>query len=517
MLVMHPALRNLEVICTISSHTEYGSLPALASTCRAFEDSALNVLWKHLRSVEPLVKCLPGGLFGTDQGCVVLQKPLDDKMWETLARYTSRVHSITVVQFAKDTILPVIERLSLIMLSCPSAPASLFPNLRKLTWYADGTRGAADFLRMAFVPSLVEVNLRIASASSAFLSVLSSLGTLCPRLQSMAVRIHLAGNDSPRKISPFITQSISQLHYLLSLTVWDLGNEGMKRVMQLRALQSLSLDLTALSAWETWLHLQFPGFHDVRFLGLSVDAFERASNFLNSLQVLRSREFRVNYTTEAAVSHVRGGSVTLSQFFTILQKKCDNDKLERFSLIATSTRIHTQSGVFTSLHAFRNLIQLIIDRGCVISVSDEELCQLVRAWPKLKVLKISYHVAVDNTAVPTFHGLISLLRLCPALISLALVIDTTKLDGIDLKYPGGGSCNKKLKSLVLGNSPIVSPLNVALVLSGLFPCLEQVDLDYWDLGLMTFSPQKNPVMEQWALVNNFLTGFSVVRERRIEA
>jgi hypothetical protein len=64
---MHPALRILEVIDAISSHVGNESLPALASTCRAFESPALNVLWRKLESVEPIVKCLPSELFGTNR------------------------------------------------------------------------------------------------------------------------------------------------------------------------------------------------------------------------------------------------------------------------------------------------------------------------------------------------------------------------------------------------------------------------------------------------------------------
>ncbi|KAG0700858.1 hypothetical protein DFH29DRAFT_1053820 [Suillus ampliporus] len=510
---MHQALRNLEVIHTISSHTENGTLPALASTCRAFEHPALNVLWRHLQSVEPLVKCLPSDLFGIDQGCVVLQKPLDDKMWETLARYTSRVHSITVTQTGP---MAVVERLSLIMLSCPSAPASLFPDLRKLTCYADGTRGAADFLRMTLVPSLVELTVEFVSASSAFLSIFSSLGTLCPRLQSLILKYCTVADGLSRKISPFITQSISQLHHLLSLSVWDLGNEGIQRVMHLGALHSLILDFRTSFFWEKRSHLQFPGFHDMRFFGLSVGEFEQASNFFSSLQVLRSRQIAVSFHSQVPQSHGSGSRV-LTQFLAILQERCDNDKLESLTLHGRWWTTHIECGILTSLHAFRNLTELHVEISCDMSMSDEGLRQLVGAWPKLRRLKISCFIAISTTTVPTFYGLISLLQLCPALTSLALVIDTTKLEGIDLKYPGGGSCNKNIKSLTLGNSPIESPLNVALVLSGLFPSLEQVDLGCWDLTPMISLPQKKPAMEQWALVNSILSGFRVVRERRLEA
>jgi hypothetical protein len=60
---MHPALQISEVIYTISSCAHQGSLPGLASTCRAFERPALDALWRDLQSVEPLVICLPSDLF----------------------------------------------------------------------------------------------------------------------------------------------------------------------------------------------------------------------------------------------------------------------------------------------------------------------------------------------------------------------------------------------------------------------------------------------------------------------
>ncbi|KAG1736877.1 uncharacterized protein EDB91DRAFT_495084 [Suillus paluster] len=511
---MHPAFQNLEVIHTVSSYTQHGSLPAFASTCRAFESPALNVLWRYLQSVEPLVKCLPSDLFGIDHGCVVLQKPLEGKMWDTLSKYTSRVHSITQSGHLKG-----IEHLSLLMLSCPLASASLFPNLHEITWRADGTQCAAEFLRMAFVPTLLVLDLQILSASSAFLSVLSSLGTLCPRLQDIVVKVPHPTDHLFRKSSPFITLPISQLHHLRTLRVWDLGNRGIEHVMQLRALQSLWLDLRASSTWDARPHLQFPGFDDLHLLGFFARTFECVSNFLSSLQVVRSKGISICLSHKASAN---GSTVMmLSQLFTILRERCENDKLESFVLFVNSTKVfkqvRTEPGIFTPLHAYSNLTRLDIEKCCDMSMSDEELCQLVGTWPKLRVLKISCHVAINDTTVPTFHGLISLLRLCPALTSLALVIDTTKLEGIDLKCPGGERCNEQLKSLALGNSSIESPVNVALILSGLFPCLTQVNLDCWDTAPMNSLPQKKSDMERWELTNSILGGFSLVRQRGIKA
>ncbi|KAG2125762.1 hypothetical protein DEU56DRAFT_565087 [Suillus clintonianus] len=382
------------------------------------------------------------------------------------------------------------------MLSCPSTPASIFPNLRKLRWRADGTQCAAQFLRVALVPTLLDLDINISSPSSiCFLSVLSSLGTLCPHLLIIHMRSPSATNDLLHKISPFIVQSISQLHHLKTLLVWDLGNQGNEQLMQLRALRKLGLYLKSSSAWERRSHLRFPGFHDLYSL------------------VIRSKRIEIRFLTNHAST---SPSTMLSHFFTILGETCDHDNLESFAVPNSPGKIHTKPDVFTPMHSCYNLTQLLINSSWNISMADEELCQLVRSWPKLQVLEISRFVTIDDTTIPTFHGLIGLLQLCPALTSLTLVVDTTTLDSIDLSSPGGGACSRNLKELVLSNSPIDSPLHVALILSGLFPYLKQVDLDCWDSAPATLPRQSQTVKKQWEEVNLALFSFSVVKERRVE-
>ncbi|KAG2074692.1 hypothetical protein BDR04DRAFT_1071132 [Suillus decipiens] len=522
---MHPALINLEVICTISSYTQRRSLPALASTCRAFKHPALNALWRDLQSVEPLVKCLPSDLFSiNDQGRMVLQKPIDSRLWSTLFEYSSRVHSITVSQ--KSIPSAVIEPLSMLLLSSPSPSASWFPNLQKLTWDADGTNTFAPFLRMALVPSMLVLHVEISSASESnttFLSVLSSLGTLCPHLQNVTMRIRRLNNDftSLQHISPFIAQPISQLHHLHTLSVWDAGSEVTEHAMKLRAMQSLSLDLRASSAWDDKPRFQFPGFDDLKLFSLATKKIGPVWNIFSSLQIIKSKQIKVD-----VMSHISNSSLslflgteskTISKFLTILQERCDHDRLELLSLSIGYSKGHTESVDFAPLRSFSNLTHLLIDVAGNTSVSDKALCQLARAWPKLQTLKMNRCVTFDGTTkVPTFHGLISLLWCCPALTSLALVIDATKSDGIDLKCPGSGRCNKRLEFLALGNSPIKVPVNVALIISGLFPYLKRVDLACWEIPPMNTMARRKVDMEQWAIVNMMLSGFNVARERNIE-
>ncbi|KAG1857703.1 hypothetical protein DFJ58DRAFT_878111 [Suillus subalutaceus] len=484
-LVMHSALQNFDIICTICLYVHRGSLSALASTCRIFEGPALDVLWRNLESVEPLVKCLPSNLFGIEKGHIALRKPLDAKTWNILRKYTSRVRSITQLDS-----LAIIKPLASLILSCPLAPALMFPNLRRLKWHADETHCAAEFLRMAFVPTLLSLDVVIYSASSIFLSVLSSLGTLCPQLQRMSVESRSPTDDSDMvlKASPFIAQSISQLHHLRELFVWDLGDQGNEHLAQLRALRKLWLDLEPSSVWERRLHLRSPGFRDLDFLMFFITDLEHALEFLKSLQVIGSKSIQIRFIP--------------TRPFTIS--------------LNSSIKVNAKPDIFTPLYPCRNLTRLLIENGCDISMTDKELRKLIRAWPKLEVLAISRFVSIKDTAIPTFHALISLPQLCPALTSLTLVIDTTLRHGIDLKSPSGGIRNQNLKNLVLGNSPVDSPAQVALILNGLFPNLKKIDLDCWYSAPKKFFPQKQAVMPQWEAVNFSLLSFSIVKERCTE-
>jgi hypothetical protein len=127
---------------------------------------------------------------------------------------------------------------------------------------------------MTLVPSLWVLTLQFTSASSSFLSILSSLGTLCPHLQSMTLRCRPATEDLSSTLSPFIAQSISQLHNLHTLMLWDLANPGMDHIIQLQALWSLDLDLRTSSVRERQSLLPFPGFHHLHYLCLRCGAFE---------------------------------------------------------------------------------------------------------------------------------------------------------------------------------------------------------------------------------------------------
>ncbi|KAG1870205.1 hypothetical protein DFJ58DRAFT_723102 [Suillus subalutaceus] len=505
---MHQALCIAEILDQISWHTNRGSLPGLALTCRTFEGPALDTLWRNLPSLEPLVKCIPMHIWGFSfRGEVILLRPIDTKAWATFRKYASRVHSIT--QSGDPS--PIIEHIRIIMLSYPYPSSTMFPNLRCLAWNVDQTHLIIEFLHMAFVPSLVSLDLRITSISPTLMSILSTIGTACPNLTSFRPQV-----DDPtlnREIAPFLTQAICQLHHLSALTVCGLEDLGMVHVTQLQSLKTLWLYIGPSFLRRTGLPPQSLGLEHLELLGLQAIRLNHMTDFLRSLRTVRSKHITAVFSSDVFGQQ----SDSMSEFCAILLERCDNDTLEGITLCEqfynTFHNVYVQPGDFGPLRLLRNLTHFDVEAACTISISDDELSELVKAWPKLKIFRLGCYRDPASTVLPTFHGLVNVLRLCPELASLSLVIDTTQFDGIDVKSPGSGIRNNGLQELVLGNSLIGSPLDVALVLSSLLPNLPEVNLSPWIGGPLDALFDKPWAMEQWKLVNRLLGGFRIVRTR----
>ncbi|KAG1752913.1 hypothetical protein EDB19DRAFT_973715 [Suillus lakei] len=505
---MHQALCIAEIMHQISWHTDRGSLPGLALTCRAFEGPALDALWRNLPALEPFLNCLPTHLWGFSfRGELILLKPIDTKAWATFCKYASRVRSITQSGDPSS----ILEHLRIIMLSYPYPSSTMFPNLRSLAWNADQTPHAIEFLRMAFVPSLLSLDLRISSLSPALMSILSTIGTTCPNLTSF--RPQVQDPIMNQEIVPFLTQTICQLRHLSALTVCELEDQGMAHVTQLKSLKTLWLYIRPSFLRQTGSSPQSLALEHLDFLGFQSLELDHMTDFLRSLRTVRSKHITAIFS-----SNVFGQqSDSLSGFCAMLLERCDNDTLEAITLCEqfynTFHNVYAQPNDFGPLRLLRNLTHLDVEVACTISISDDELSELVKAWPKLQIFRLSCYHVPNNTTLPTFHGLINVLRLCPELVSLSLVIDTTQLDGIDVKSPGNGIRNNDLQELVLGNSLISSPLDVALVLSSLFPNLAEVNLAPWIGGPLDGVFDKPRAVGQWKSVNRLLGGFRTIRTR----
>ncbi|KAF9238221.1 hypothetical protein BU15DRAFT_62634 [Melanogaster broomeanus] len=146
----------------------------------------------------------------------------------------------------------------------------------------------------------------------------------------------------------------------------------------------------------------------------------------------------------------------------------------------------------------------------------ETLCyEIAAAWPLLETLDLS--IRECGWELPpklTLQGLIPLLRGCPNLALLGVVVDARILPPPSARLPGAGVRNMSLESLWLADSVITRPSLVAAFLSAVAPNVEQIVS--WNTPLLSGKSGKDKYRKKWREVERLVRQFSAVRRQERE-
>lgn len=168
----------------VDRRQEKRALAALATTCRAFTDSAVDVLWQE-QTIDNLLGCLPPDLLvidganthtkkmvGNSDCCrprlTMLQRllrPVMNEDWKRCRIYSPRIQALFPSSISAD-VLPTIN-------AC--LPSDLFSKLQSLTWAGSDF---SSFLR----PTITEFLLYLQGETPP--PVLATLGQTCPKLKN---------------------------------------------------------------------------------------------------------------------------------------------------------------------------------------------------------------------------------------------------------------------------------------------------------------------------------------------
>lgn len=102
---------------------------------------------------------------------------------------------------------------------------------------------------------------------------------------------------------------------------------------------------------------------------------------------------------------------------------------------------------------------------------------MANAWPKLTHLWLDPAGQWPIPSRITLEGLLPLAEKCTELCTLGISMNTTvsiPRNGVAVR-PGKGRVNYQLKALMVGNSHITSPNDIAVFLSDIFPNLKRID------------------------------------------
>lgn len=158
-LDVHDIIYNILCFYHADPTRDRGTLKALAFTCKAWSEPALDPLWHTVPSVHRLLHLLPSNCWG-EQDVVqfvlmTLARPLVRADWDRVVVYSTQVRRITEPFSILDNATGrAINPSDIAAVASAAFVANLFPCLSYAFFALDATEQSAHFPSIAMVPSL---------------------------------------------------------------------------------------------------------------------------------------------------------------------------------------------------------------------------------------------------------------------------------------------------------------------------------------------------------------------------
>ncbi|KAG2148772.1 hypothetical protein DEU56DRAFT_782106 [Suillus clintonianus] len=471
---MHQALLIPEVLLDIFAHLTRKiplgrkSLAALATTCKAFHEPAMDLLWAEVHQLEPLLGCITRlhsiiytqhkwwtshDYHSTWAGLPDLE-PLSAHETCQFLRHSARVQSL---------IIPYHDRLVHFLSAIP-IETCVFPGLQSLTW------------RLS-TPKYMDIFLPHTLRKCHLSTVNETLKYLVARRSALE---HLS-------IDHFDPRAADELSLL---------SDSVRLCKRLVRLSCPPLD------WAAWKHLS----NLPTLLGVQIDAKRSAflwpleRDMFNSSPFLNLRDLSIMHSSAAYIIAVMEHSqfpslikftvrlelpspAVAEQLFHTLSQCTTSQILEEIDIILDDYEDDYPDPdndqdppppgniltVIPHLLCFTQLRILELDfQGSYIRLDNDILLVAMSAWPHIHTLKIT-----DSSLRPsvTFRGLFTAMRQCPHLDSLEIVIDT---ENIDIDPNAEPTPHTSLRTLELETDHywVRNPEAVASIIFTWLPCID---------------------------------------------
>lgn len=416
---MHQALLVPEVLLEIFAHvndTESCStlissqkhLAALAETCKAFYEPAMEFLWAEINELEPLLGCVTrlhplvyrSGI-EWDQPWAKDLEPLSAHEIRQFLRHSARIRTLSI---GPDY---PFHLLSIILESC------VLPRLKSLTL-------SIKYLDLFLPHTLHRCHLLTVNGG------LGSVVTRCATLEHLSIYTPASSVDeSTADELSLLSDKISQCTQLVTLHCPMLN-------------------------WAAWMHLSYlptllsvqieQGYNDHHYLPLEQDIvnFSPFLNITNLFFELYSATHLITLMQHSQFPSLKDFVVAVTvlhpgeaeQLFSMLTHLKACQTLETITICSYNDVLHDSDisvEAIPHLLCFKKLriLQLKFSNAC-ICLDDDILVEAMTAWPHLSVLEIR-----DSCLHPspiTLHKLFATLHLCPQLENLRIAVDTTIID-----------------------------------------------------------------------------------------
>ncbi|KAG1839024.1 hypothetical protein DFJ58DRAFT_689817 [Suillus subalutaceus] len=509
---MHICLLPPEILLHIFAiHQEdYGrlnsraTLASVARTCKIFKEPALDILWKDIGGLEPLISCLvaclPEGVSEKNtRGMLTIKRPLLNGEWRLINRYTQRIQSLRVFTTQLDTIDDRVVQALI------SAPSLLLPNLRRLSWH-DDRECFVPLLRTLLSPTIT--CLKMNSGSSNYPSLLASLGAQCPCIRDL--KCFYDGVDS-EETTDAICEALCGLKVLLRLETDILNTRALYHLAFLPSLEYLHLILSAYDAGEpqpNCISTFSSHFDQVRF---TIPTPFVLSQRLNNVRFFSCRSVTVHVDHDDAPYDPVDATELISSFSRCFSPTLENIYFEfdypigdivEEDILDDDPTFALRFDAIAPLLSFSHLINLDLDWICASAIDDASLKIMAQSWPHLENF---FFGSLARWLIPpslTFVGLVHLIHHCRRLRSIAFPFCACPVDANSKPF-SETIPNERITTLFVGVSPIVDPISVACQLHTLLPKLTSVGLLAYDAEFLVPPPFEH-FEDGWRRVNDFL-------------
>ncbi|KAF8124697.1 hypothetical protein EV363DRAFT_1402984 [Boletus edulis] len=424
---MHHALEISEILLNIFHHCYSGlfrdtsTLASLATTCRAFKEPALDVLWEEMRCGSPLARCIPEAFYQLPgKKLYSFSRPLTQSEWDILLSYTHRIRIIVDIYNGLDW-----ESVGTILFNPPTT-RPLFPSVQTL--HFEYTKETMPLLRLP-LQSLVYLDVYFQNQCLLQQS-LKSFPNFSNNFRKLRVFVRqLLGVVTFSRIESNYT--ICRWQNLTSVVCSQFALDAHELVHLSRMPALTKLDFTAnttLPPFDTPLF--FANLHDMT---LRSESLEPISQLLFQIQLPVITGFTAYIINCPSRRH-------LPPFWAGFQTASSGDTIKSmwFSQPPSSSNdILRSKAIQLSLEdlrpsmAFSNLRVMYFNLGWSVGLMDSNLLTLISAWPRLERLSINpgWGWNAKGGGV-TPNGLLRLLEACPSLSFSALAIDTRGVPGL---------------------------------------------------------------------------------------
>ncbi|KAF5323582.1 hypothetical protein D9611_005729 [Ephemerocybe angulata] len=489
------------------------SLSRLARTCRSLSEPALDILWRELDSIVPILGLFPPTVLRKARrpGLGLSRNPQESD-WDTVLRYNERIRRVVYDETANNvaaSVFPIIDE---------HRPCLyILPNLQELVWKAE-TPAGLDRCAMFLSPRLRSIQIELGANFKK--------DKINNFLYDMSSRTKLASFsfNSPTSLPDAFTELIARQDALERVVLGAPGalSSGVGRwASNLPNLKALQLDLTGRSP------IAVEGFFDEihprsgastpdsiasndsgvfssgewDFAELRKSALRVTGGFPSKTSFAQLRRVQLTGEVGNIAVFFKHLSSPLTHIDLVIDDPPDNadwqdlsflicelygDTLQSLRISATSASRFADLVRSTSrsdppskrlslehLSDLNKLHRLEIDLPESIVFLPIDLDALADACPKLEVLRLCPLARFgSNSGGPriTLESLSLLTKRCKYLHTIGAVVNAVEASPATLLSPAFSS--RSLLRLYLGGSWISDPLQVAVLLSHMAPRLE---------------------------------------------